>query len=95
MLRSVLYLCLGRVLGLFRSEERATADAELEIAVLRHQIAVLGRQVKHPVYRSSDRAFLAAASRLLPREAWRSFLVRPETLKGVENTGSRTDRLFP
>jgi len=65
---------------LFRSEERATADAELEIAVLRHQIAVLRRQVKRPVYRSSDRAFLAAASRLLPREAWRSFLVRPETL---------------
>jgi hypothetical protein len=77
---SVLYLCLSRVLGLVRSEERATADAELEIAVLRHQIAVLRRQVKRPVYRSSDRAFLAAASRLLPREVWRSFLVRPETL---------------
>jgi putative transposase len=65
---------------LFRSEEQAAADAELEIVVLRHQIGVLRRQVKRPAYRSSDRAFLAAASRLLPREAWRSFLVRPETL---------------
>src|SRR4029453_2077965 len=33
-----------------------------------------------PVYRPSDRAFFAAASRLLPREAWRSFLVCPETI---------------
>jgi len=36
--------------------------------------------VKRPVYRTSDRAFLAAASRLLPRGAWRSFVVGPETL---------------
>jgi putative transposase len=32
------------------------------------------------VYRRTDRAFLGAASRLLPREIWRSFIVRPETL---------------
>lgn len=31
------YLCLRRVLGLFRSEERAAAEAELEIVVPRHQ----------------------------------------------------------
>ena len=37
-------------------------------------------QVKRSVYRTSDRAFLAAASRVLPRKAWRSFLVCPETL---------------
>ena len=33
-----------------------------------------------PVYRMSDRALLAAASRMLPRERWNAFLVRPETL---------------
>jgi len=38
--------------------------------------------VKRPVYRASDKAFLAAASRILGREAWHSFLVRPETLLG-------------
>jgi len=32
------------------------------------------------VYRRTDRALLAAASRQLPRQMWRSFLVRPETL---------------
>jgi hypothetical protein len=64
----------------YRSDDRAAAEAELENVVLRHQIAVLRRQVKRPVYRASDRAFLAAASRLLRREAWSAFLVRPETL---------------
>jgi putative transposase len=44
------------------------------------QLTVLRRQVKRPVYRASDRAFLAASSRLLRREAWGAFLVRRETL---------------
>jgi len=77
---SLLYLLLGRVLRVFWSDERAAAEAELEIAVLRHQIMVLCRQVKRPFYRASDKAFLAAASRTLRREAWGAFLVRPETL---------------
>ncbi len=80
MIRALLYLLLRRLLDLFRSNEPATAEAELELAVLRHQLAVLRRQVKRPVYRSTDRAFLAAVSRFLPRELWRSFMVRPETL---------------
>jgi putative transposase len=79
VIRSLLYLLLRRVLGLLRSDERV-AEVEVENAVLRHQIAVLRRQVKRPIYRASDKAFLAAASRFLRREAWSSFLVRPETL---------------
>ncbi len=80
MIPSLLYLLLRRVLGLFRSDERAAAEAELENVVLRHQVAILRRQVKRPIYRASDKAFLAAASRLLRPEAWGAFLVRPETL---------------
>jgi hypothetical protein len=38
---SLLYLLLLRVLGVFQSDERAAAEAELENAVLRHQIAIL------------------------------------------------------
>jgi putative transposase len=80
VIRSLLYLLLRRLLGLFRSSERTVAEAGLEIVVLRHQLAILRRQVKRPVYRRTDRAFLAAASRLLPRRMWHSFMVRPETL---------------
>ena len=67
MIRSLLYLFLRRVLGLASSNDRIAAEAELEIAVLRHQVAILRRQVKRPIYRASDKAFLAAASRLLRR----------------------------
>jgi putative transposase len=80
VIRSLLYLLLRRVLGLIRSGDRMAAEAELEIAVLRHEVAILRRQVKRPTYRTSDKAFLAAASRMLRRESWGAFLVRPETL---------------
>jgi hypothetical protein len=52
----------------------------IENAVLRHQLVVLRRQVARPMYRRRDRLFLTAASRLLPRERWSAFLVRPQTL---------------
>ncbi|MDP9344010.1 MAG: hypothetical protein M3Q23_18340 [Actinomycetota bacterium] len=81
MIRSLLYLLLRRVLGLVRSDDRIAAEAELEIAVLRHQVAILRRQVKRPIYRASDRAFLAAARRMLRREAWGAFrLARPRVI---------------
>ncbi len=70
VIRSLLYLLLRRVLGLVGQNDRMAAEAELEIAVLRHQVTILRRRVKRPVYRASDRAFLAAASRMLRREAW-------------------------
>jgi putative transposase len=53
---------------------------ELEIVVLRHELSVLRRQTGRPQLRPSDRLFLAAASRLLPRSRWRSFVVTPATL---------------
>src|SRR5438094_8467745 len=49
VIHSLLYLLLRRVLGLFRSDDRAAAEVELENVVLRHQIAVLRRQVMRPL----------------------------------------------
>ena len=49
--------------------------------VLRHELAVLGRQTSRSRLDESDRVFLAAASQLLGR-ASRSFFVRPDTLLG-------------
>lgn len=58
----------------------SVAALEVENAVLRHQLAVLGRTVKRPPLRRRDRMLLAAASKLLPRERWSVFLVSPQTL---------------
>jgi len=53
---------------------------DAEILVLRHQLAVLQRQVSRPRFTWSDRAIVAALARLVPRERWASFLVAPETI---------------
>ena len=55
-------------------------EKDVEIAVLRHQLAVLRRQVTRPRYSPADRALLATLARLLSRERWATFLVRPATL---------------
>jgi transposase InsO family protein len=71
-LRCLLQLALLRP----RSQE----FKELEIVVLRHELAVLRRRVARPELRAADRVFLVAASRLLPKTSWRSFVVTPTTL---------------
>jgi transposase len=59
----------------------SVATLEIENAVLRHQLAVLRRRKTGRLrLRRIDRVLLAAASRLLPRERWSSFLVTPQTL---------------
>lgn len=77
---SVCYVAFRRVLQLVVLLFRSTEFKELEIVVLRHELAVLRRQVRRPALRPADRFFLTAASRLLPRVRWASFLVTPTTL---------------
>lgn len=74
------YVVLVRVLQFVSLLCRSTEFKELEIVVLRHELAVLRRQVRRPALRRSNRFFLAAASRVLPRVKWSSFLVTPTTL---------------
>jgi putative transposase len=59
---------------------RGDAAQDLEILVLRHQLAVLRRQTPRSRFEPADRAVLAAISRALPRACWSCFVVRPETL---------------
>jgi putative transposase len=71
MLRRLLRLVVGR---------SAAGALEVENAVLRHQLAVLGRGARRPPLRWRDRALLAAASGLVPRERWAVFPASPQTL---------------
>ncbi len=65
----MLYALLRRLLGR-RARSKRGQTLEIEVAVLRHQLKVLGRQVGRPTFRPFDRAFLAAAARILPRDRW-------------------------
>jgi putative transposase len=77
---SLLYLLLRRILQLVMLLGRGDRAKELEIVVLRHQLAVLRRQVDRPDLNDGDRVLLAALSRLLPRSSWSGFMVTPATL---------------
>jgi putative transposase len=59
---------------------RSGAAKDVELGALRHEVAVLRRQVVRPRYQPADRALLAALSRLLPRRRWWCFSVTPETV---------------
>jgi hypothetical protein len=74
------YLTMCRSIQLLVLLARRDAAKDLEILVLRHQLAVLRRQVPQPMLEPTDRALLAAVSRVLPRARWSCFLVTPQTL---------------
>ena len=79
VVRTLAFLVLRQILGVVGVGR--TPDAkDVEIAVLRHQLAVLRRQVARPRYTPTDRIVLATLAKLLPRERWKIFLVTPSTL---------------
>ena len=77
---SFLYRLFRRVLEVVCIHRSDTAAKDAEILVLRHQLAVLRRQVTRPRFTWSDRALVALLARLVPREPWGSFIVTPQTI---------------
>jgi len=67
VLWSFAYLGFCRLLELLVLLCRSAPSKELEILVLRHELAICRRQARRPQLRQADRVLLAALSRALPR----------------------------
>ena len=80
MLCRFAYLLVRRFLDVLRCSFRSRLAKDVEIAVLRHQVEVLRRQVSRLELEPADRAVLALLSRLLPRARWSAFMVTPATI---------------
>jgi len=76
----LLYLIMIRVFGWLVLLGGSQASKDAEIMVLRHEVAVLRRQVARPGPDWADRAILAALARLLPAALRAHRLVTPGTL---------------
>jgi transposase InsO family protein len=74
------YLLVRRFVDVLSGRLRSRLAKEVEIAVLRHQIDVLRRQVSRVDLEPADRAVLALLARLLPRARWLAFVVTPATI---------------
>jgi len=75
-----LYLFFLRVAQLIRLSGLDREKLAVEVVMLRHEVAVLRRQVNRPTLQPADRALLAGPARLLPRRRLGRFFVQPDTL---------------
>jgi hypothetical protein len=76
----LLYLIMIRIFGWLMLLGRGQASKDTEILVLRHEVAVLRRQVAHAKPDWADRAVLAALTRLLPAALRNHRIITPGTL---------------
>ncbi len=76
------YLAVLRVFGWLALLARSDRAKDAEILILRHQVAVLQRQVKTPRLSWADQAIQAALARLLPSGQLRQLrlIISPQTL---------------
>jgi putative transposase len=79
---SLLYKVSRRLLSVPAVLLRGDTSTQAELLVLRHENAVLRRQLKSPVrYESADRLWFAALSSLIPRRRWHDvFPVAPASI---------------
>jgi putative transposase len=77
---SFIYLAVRSLFALVLLLGRSDRSKELEILVLRHELAVLRRRSGRSRIERADRALPDTLSQALPRRAWSVFSVRPETV---------------
>ena len=80
MLCWFVYLLVRRFVDVLGWRFRSRLAKDVEIAVLRHQVDVLRRQVSRVDLKPADRAVLALLARVLPRARWSAFVVTPATI---------------
>jgi transposase InsO family protein len=76
----LLYLIFQQVLGLVLLMDRTSSTKDVELLVLRHEVAVLRRTNPRPRLDWADRAIFAALIRRLPRALRCRRLVTPDTI---------------
>ena len=80
MASKLIYQVFAKLLSWMVLRTRSDAAKEIEILVLRHQLAVLQRRQPRPRISWTDRAVIAALGRLLPARRRLGLLVTPSTI---------------
>jgi hypothetical protein len=76
----LIYQMFSKLVSWMVLRTRSDTAKEIEILVLRHQLAVLRRRTPRPRVTWADRALIAALTRLLPVRRRLGLLVTPATI---------------
>jgi putative transposase len=76
----LIYVMFSKLLGWMVLRSRSDTTKEIEILLLRQQLAVLRRRTPRPPMSWTDRAVIAALARLLPVRRRHGLLVTPSTI---------------
>ena len=87
MIFSVVYVVVRCLLSCLRVLAPREVSKDAELLVLRHENAVLRRQISRVRYEPGDRLWLAALSRLIPRRRWGEMFADPGDAAGLAPPG--------
>ena len=89
MLVSFVYVVACRLFALVLLLGRSDGSKELEIVLLRHELAILRRHTRRPQLTPRDRLVMVVLSRVLPRRSWQAFPVTPRRCCAGTDESSR------